>query len=301
MTPRHLISASQLSKIGVQPALGRPGARDAARGDRCAGQAARHGFSSRSPITTRSPACCRSPTGADVFVLSLFDACPSSPKGVLQIVHVLFCDIMPADHDWLQAHTGGAGPTGCRPTSPRTRSACALAHPFYSVDAAPLTPEHRRRLARMFPVWGDAQRFARAQTSTSRRLHTSRYQRWRWRRWKRRPRENDLSKRSRGRRRRTLRRSFPRHVQNGRARACGDQGTAAKRVHAAVAIAARTLGDHVGTGRPPDPERVMELVDRLMREAQMRARCGERDRRSGSRRRARAAARVPRWRRARTS
>jgi predicted metal-dependent phosphoesterase TrpH len=30
--------------------------------------------------------------------------------------------------------------------------ACALAHPFYAVEA-PLTPRHRRRLAQLFPVW----------------------------------------------------------------------------------------------------------------------------------------------------
>src|SRR6202008_3520517 len=28
----------------------------------------------------------------------------------------------------------------------------ALAHPFYAVEA-PLTPRHRRRLARLFPIW----------------------------------------------------------------------------------------------------------------------------------------------------
>ena len=30
--------------------------------------------------------------------------------------------------------------------------ACALAHPFYAVEA-PLTPRHRRRLAQLFGVW----------------------------------------------------------------------------------------------------------------------------------------------------
>src|ERR1044071_4899817 len=30
--------------------------------------------------------------------------------------------------------------------------ACALAHPFYAVEA-PLTPRHRRRFAQLFPVW----------------------------------------------------------------------------------------------------------------------------------------------------
>ena len=30
--------------------------------------------------------------------------------------------------------------------------ACALAHPFYAVEA-PLTPRHRRRLAELFPIW----------------------------------------------------------------------------------------------------------------------------------------------------
>ena len=32
------------------------------------------------------------------------------------------------------------------------RVACALAHPFYAVQA-PLLPRHRRRLAQLFPVW----------------------------------------------------------------------------------------------------------------------------------------------------
>ncbi len=30
--------------------------------------------------------------------------------------------------------------------------ACALAHPFFNVGA-PLTPRHRRRLAELFPIW----------------------------------------------------------------------------------------------------------------------------------------------------
>ena len=57
---------------------------------------------------------------------------------------------MPADHDWLQAHSGDVERVAAYLAE--NEIACALAHPFYSVDA-PLTPEHRRSLARMFPVW----------------------------------------------------------------------------------------------------------------------------------------------------
>ena len=61
--------------------------------------------------------------------------------------------------------------TGCRPTPTTSRSSrptctsneitCALAHPFYAVEA-PLLPRHRRRLAQLFADLGGPQRLARA-------------------------------------------------------------------------------------------------------------------------------------------
>jgi len=77
-------------------------------------------------------------------------------------VHILCLGITPADHEWLQAPSDDveSWPTTC--TS--RRSPCALAHPFYAVEA-PLLPRHRRRLAQLFDIW-EAQRL-RAVSSTS--------------------------------------------------------------------------------------------------------------------------------------
>src|SRR5882757_1936361 len=64
-------------------------------------------------------------------------------RGEQQAVHILCWGITPDDHERLQALANEL----------RIRSiACALAHPFYAVEA-PLTPRHRRRLAQLFPIW----------------------------------------------------------------------------------------------------------------------------------------------------
>ena len=71
-------------------------------------------------------------------------------RGEPQAVHVLCWDITPDDHEWLQVHAGDL--VACAEYLDERGIACALAHPFFSV-AAPLTPAHRRRLARLFPIW----------------------------------------------------------------------------------------------------------------------------------------------------
>ena len=70
-------------------------------------------------------------------------------RGEPQAVHVLCYGITPDDHDWLQAQRRRGG---LRQYLHEREIACALAHPFYAVEA-PLTPRHRRRLAQLFPVW----------------------------------------------------------------------------------------------------------------------------------------------------
>ena len=70
--------------------------------------------------------------------------------GEPQAVHVLCYGITPGDHEWLQAHAGDV--EACAAYLHENEIACALAHPFYNVDA-PLTRRHRRRLAELFPVW----------------------------------------------------------------------------------------------------------------------------------------------------
>ena len=70
--------------------------------------------------------------------------------GEPQAVHVLCYGITPGDHEWLQAHSGDV--EACAAYLHEQGIACALAHPFFNV-AAPLTRRHRRRLAELFPVW----------------------------------------------------------------------------------------------------------------------------------------------------
>ncbi len=70
--------------------------------------------------------------------------------GEPQAVHVLCYGITPGDHEWLQAHAGDV--EACAAYLHENEIACALAHPFFYV-AAPLTRRHRRRLAELFPIW----------------------------------------------------------------------------------------------------------------------------------------------------
>src|ERR671916_2734024 len=71
-------------------------------------------------------------------------------RGEPQAVHILVWGITPQDHERLQALAGDVEAVA---EELSTRAiACALAHPFYAVEA-PLLPRHRRRLAQLFPIW----------------------------------------------------------------------------------------------------------------------------------------------------
>src|ERR671916_3045295 len=63
-------------------------------------------------------------------------------RGEPQAVHVLCLGITPGDHEWLQAHAGDVETVAAYLSEHEIT--CALAHPFYAVDA-PLTARHRRR------------------------------------------------------------------------------------------------------------------------------------------------------------
>src|SRR6266511_12823 len=71
-------------------------------------------------------------------------------RGEPQAVHVLCYGITPDAHEWLQRHAGDV--EACADYLHGNEIACALAHPFYAVEA-PLLPRHRRRLAQLFPIW----------------------------------------------------------------------------------------------------------------------------------------------------
>ncbi|MDX6618809.1 MAG: hypothetical protein QOK36_1195, partial [Gaiellales bacterium] len=195
-------------------------------------------------------------------------------RGEEQAVHILCWGITPGDHERLQ-HL--ASDVEAVASELRQRSiACALAHPFYAVEA-PLLPRHRRRLAQLFGIWetrnGSRARELNAPAVVYIETHggtgvggsddhagvdigrtfteTPHSPSWR---------------------------TFLDHVVLGQARARGEQGSAAKWTHAAMGLATRALGHGHGPGdgagggggAGPDPKQVFRMVQRLMHEGDAR-------------------------------
>ena len=71
-------------------------------------------------------------------------------RGEPQAVHILVWGITRDDHERLQALAGDVEVVAEELL--RRQITCALAHPFYAVEA-PLLPRHRRRLAQLFAIW----------------------------------------------------------------------------------------------------------------------------------------------------
>jgi glycosyltransferase involved in cell wall biosynthesis/predicted metal-dependent phosphoesterase TrpH len=139
-------SASQLSRLGVQRSLGLPEC--ATPSEEVYELAKRRGMDFVT-ITDHDTidGCLELADRPDCFVSEELTA---RFAGEPQAVHVLCYGITPGDHEWLQAHAGDL--EACAAYLHENEIACALAHPFYNVDA-PLTPRHRRRLAELFPIW----------------------------------------------------------------------------------------------------------------------------------------------------
>ncbi|UTI65951.1 glycosyltransferase [Paraconexibacter antarcticus] len=188
-------------------------------------------------------------------------------KGEPQAVHVLCYGITPDDHDWLQAHNRDV--EACAEYLREHEITSALAHPFYAVEA-PLTPRHRRRLAQLFPVWetrnGSRARELNQPSAVYIETHggigiggsddhagvdigrtfteTPRAATWQ---------------------------EFLANIRAGRASARGEQGSAEKWAHAAMGLATRALGTPpAGLTPKPNPAAVLTMVERVMREGDVR-------------------------------
>ncbi|HEY2258342.1 MAG TPA: glycosyltransferase [Solirubrobacteraceae bacterium] len=186
-------------------------------------------------------------------------------KGEPQAVHVLCYGITPADHEWLQSHNDDV--EACAEYLHDRGLTAALAHPFYAVGA-PLTPRHRRRLAQLFPIWEtrngsrakelNLPAFVYIETHGGTAIGGS----------------DDHAGIDIGRTftetpRAATAAEFLAHLRAGRAAAHGAQGSAAKWTHAAMALAVRSLGRGAGHERP-SPEAVLKIVERVMREGELR-------------------------------
>ncbi len=196
----------------------------------------------------------------------------ASFKGEPQAVHVLCYGIAPDDHEWLQANRDDV--EACAAYLRDHEITAALAHPFYAV-AAPLTARHRRRLAELFPIWEtrngsrakelNLPAFVYIETHGGTAIGGS----------------DDHAGIDVGRtftetpRARTAQ-EFLANIRAGDASAHGQQGSAAKWAHAAMALTIRSLGDGDAPARP-DPASVLKIVERVMREGDARHGSGSAD------------------------
>ncbi|HEY5189525.1 MAG TPA: glycosyltransferase [Solirubrobacteraceae bacterium] len=187
-------------------------------------------------------------------------------RGEPQAVHVLCYGITTADHEWLQAHNDDV--EACAEYLHGNGITTALAHPFYAVRA-PLTARHRRRLAQLFPIWEtrngsrakelNLPAFVYIETHGGTPIGGS---------------DDhagiDIGKTFTETPAARSPEEFLAHIRAGRAGAHGAQGSAAKWTHAAMALAIRSLGSGDGVQRP-SPGAVLRIVERVMREGEVRS------------------------------
>jgi glycosyltransferase involved in cell wall biosynthesis/predicted metal-dependent phosphoesterase TrpH len=268
-------TASEVSKLGIQRSLGLP---ECATPPEEVYELAKRRGMDLVTITDHDTidGCLAIDERPDVFISEELTAWFA---GEPQAVHVLCMGITPADHEWLQAHNRDL--EACADYLHSNEIACSLAHPFYAVEA-PLTPAHRRRLAQLFPVWetrnGSRARELNMPAAIYIETHGGTGTGG----------SDDHAGVDIGR---TYTETPPaatpeeflRHVREGRAEAHGEQGSAAKWAHAAMALATRALllkdaaSNGNGNGhvpletKPADPEAALKMAERVMSEGSVRS------------------------------
>jgi len=257
-------TASQLSRLGVQRSLGLPEC--ATPPEEVYELAKRRGMDFVT-ITDHDTidGCLGLADRPDCFVSEELTA---RFAGEPQAVHVLCYGITPGDHEWLQANAGDV--EACAAYLHEHEIACALAHPFYNVDA-PLTRRHRRRLAELFPVW-EVRNGSRAAELNMPAVvyidthggagiggsddHAG----------------VDIGRTFTETAAASTPEEFLSHLRCGMAEAGGEQGSAAKWAHAAMALATRALSldGEAGEERQLDPAAVLKIAQRVIGEGAAR-------------------------------
>jgi glycosyltransferase involved in cell wall biosynthesis/predicted metal-dependent phosphoesterase TrpH len=275
-------TASQFSKLGVQRSLGLPEC--ATPPEEVYELAKRRGMDFVT-ITDHDTidGCLELADRHDCFVSEELTA---RFAGEPQAVHVLCYGITPGDHQWLQAHSGDV--EACAAYLHEQGIASALAHPFFNV-AAPLTRRHRRRLAELFPIWEVRNGSRAAELNMPAAVYVDT--------------QGgvgiggsddhagvDIGRTFTEAPAAATPEEFLAHLQRGDAEAHGEQGSAAKWAHAAMALATRALvlgdrGEYLGgqqrggsgevlppvqPGAAPDPAAVLRMAERVIREGAAR-------------------------------
>jgi glycosyltransferase involved in cell wall biosynthesis/predicted metal-dependent phosphoesterase TrpH len=269
-------TASQFSKLGVQRSLGLP---ECATPPQEVYELAKRRGMDFLTITDHDTieGCLELADRPDCFVSEELTA---RFAGEPQAVHVLCYGITPGDHEWLQAHSGDV--EACAAYLDEREIVCALAHPFFNV-AAPLTRRHRRALAELFPIWEVRNGSRAAELNMPAAVYI----------------EThggtgiggsddhagvDIGRTFTEAPAAETPEEFLGHLRRGDAEARGEQGSAAKWTHAAMALATRALAlgdsevgrpDAVVPGmreeaRPVDPGAVLKMAERVIREGAAR-------------------------------
>jgi glycosyltransferase involved in cell wall biosynthesis/predicted metal-dependent phosphoesterase TrpH len=260
-------SASQLSRLGVQRSLGLP---ECATPPEEAYELAKRRGMDFVTITDHDTiaGCLELEDRPDCFVSEELTA---RFAGEPQAVHVLCYGIARGDHEWLQAHS--ADLEACAAYLHENGIACALAHPFFNV-AAPLTRRHRRRLAELFGVWEVRNGSRAAELSMPAAVYVDTHGGTGI------GGSDDHAGVDIGRTFTAVPdaqtpEEFLRHLRRGDAEAGGEQGSAAKWTHAAMALATRALvlneeehEDDEATA--PSPAAVLKMAERVIREGAAR-------------------------------
>ena len=257
-------TASHFSKLGVQRSLGLP---ECATPPQEVYELAKRRGMDFVTITDHDTidGCLELADRPDCFVSEELTA---RFAGEPQAVHVLCYGITPGDHEWLQAHSGDV--EACAAYLHNQGIACALAHPFFNV-AAPLTRRHRRRLAELFPVWEVRNGSRAAELNMPAAVYI----------------EThggtgiggsddhagvDIGRTFTEAPAAETPEEFLAHLLRGDAEAHGEQGSAAKWTHAAMALASRTLlaENELAGGEGPNPAAVLKMAERVIREGAAR-------------------------------
>jgi glycosyltransferase involved in cell wall biosynthesis/predicted metal-dependent phosphoesterase TrpH len=260
-------TASQLSRLGVQRSLGLPEC--ATPPQEVYELAKRRGMDFVTITDHDTIAGCLELDGhPDCFVSEELTA---RFAGEPQAVHVLCYGITPGDHEWLQANSGDV--EACAAYLHENGIACALAHPFFNV-AAPLTRRHRRRLSELFPIWEVRNGSRAAELNMPAAIYVDTHGGTGI------GGSDDHAGVDVGRTFTEVPATktpeeFLRHLRRGDAEAGGEQGSAAKWTHAAMALATRALvlgseGPGESGSSSPSPAAVLKMAERVIREGAAR-------------------------------
>jgi glycosyltransferase involved in cell wall biosynthesis/predicted metal-dependent phosphoesterase TrpH len=260
-------TASEISKLGIQRSLGLP---ECATPPEEVHELAKRRGMDFVTITDHDTidGCLEIADRYDVFISEELTVWF---RGEPQAVHLLCFGITPDDHAWLQEHNRDLD--ACAEYLHSREIACSLAHPFYAVEA-PLTPAHRRQLAQLFPVWETRNGSRARELNMPAAIYIETHGGTGTGGSDDHP-GVDIGRTFTETPPAATPEEFLDHIREGHAEARGEQGSAAKWAHAAMALATRALllADADSTHHlsvAPDPDAMFKIAERVMTEGDTR-------------------------------